>query len=208
MPLALIQQGRAAPDSGANTGTDRATLPLRNLQIEVRQVLLSDPQRGAPTLQGRVLMQPGASRADLIWTQPSGPASPSQQADQRLLVLNGRRARIALHNSTPFRLVQTWVRNGVWTIVPGTVLLEAGTGFEATPEWDGGDQVTLSLSAAQGQGAYQTPSASTATLVVLPLGEWVSVAQSVQHTQDATAGLARGGSASVQTEVQVRVTLP
>lgn len=179
------------------------TLPLRNVHIEVRQVLQREPAPAGGVVQGRVQAEPGAARVELTWAQGATAARQSQQADQRLLVLNGRRARIALRNSVPFRLVQTWVRNGVMTVVPGTVLLEAGTGFDATPQWDGGAQVTLALSAAQGQTGDHASGASTATLVVLPLGEWVTVAQSTELTQgDPTR------PASVQTEVQVRVTLP
>jgi hypothetical protein len=101
------------------------------------------------------------------------------------------------------------VNNGVMTVVPGTVLIEAGTGFDATARWDGDDRVELALSASQGQGRYQTQTISTSTLVVLPLNEWMTVAQSDDEMTDSRTNMAgqsqwRRRSA---TEVQVRVNV-
>lgn len=183
---ALVVHAQGAIYSGATAGAVAATLPLRNLQIEVRQVQRNDADPTAATSG----MQATAAR-------------------QQVLVLNGRRATIALRNTVPLRLVQTFVHNGVMVLVPGTVLMEAGTGFEATPRWDGQDSVELELAAAQGKGSYHAQSASTTTLVVVPLGEWVTVAQAEQDTADGRFGRDGGGHRSGQssTEVQVRVSL-
>lgn len=151
-----------------------STLPLRNLQIEVRHVQRDDSARAAGTA-------PDQTRAS------------ATTAHQQVLVLNGQRVRIALRNTVPLLLVQTFIHNGVMTVVSGTVLMEAGTGFEATPRWDCHNQVELELAASQGKGAYHGQTASTSTLLMLPLGEWITVAESAQD--------------SASTEVQVRVSV-
>lgn len=164
-----------------------STLPLRNIQIEVRQVRRDDA------------------------VGPAGEATRAQAttARQQVLVLNGRRATIALRNTVPLRLVQTFVHNGVMVVVPGTVLMEAGTGFEATPRWDGQSRVELELAAGKGKGSYHAQSASTTTLVVMPLGEWVTVAQAEQDAAGSRFGrdARTHWSGQSSTEVQVRVSL-
>lgn len=209
MPLALAVPAQTAMDSRANSGGLNSTLPLRNLLIEVRQIRLDEATDSDLSVNGRVHLSPGQSSAQGEVTLGNNARSREASAQQQVLVLNGRRASIALRNSTPFRLVQTFVNNGVMTVVPGTVLIEAGTGFDATARWDGQELVELELAASQGQGHYHTQTASTSTLVVVPLGEWVTVAQS----DGGTSG--RGTSTGEQsqwrrnsaTEVQVRVSV-
>ena len=65
-------------------------------------------------------------------------------------------------------------------------LLDAATGFVATPRWDGSGVVELALSATQagapaasGQVLPATGTRSASTVLVA-LGEWVTVAQSDQ----------------------------
>ena len=209
MPLALTAQSQTAIDSRANTAALSSTLPLRNLQIEVRQISLDEATDATRSANGQVQLRPGQSSAQWEASAQDGARSREASAQQQVLVLNGRRVSIALRNSRPFRLVQTFVNNGVMTVVPGTVLIEAGTGFDATARWDGHDQVELALTASQGQGRYQTQTASTSTLVVVPLNEWVTVAQSDMDSSG--SGNSTGGqtqwSRRTATEVQVRVNV-
>ncbi len=210
-PLALMQYAQAAPDSIANP----ATLPLRNLQIEVRQVQSGESQRNEAgsaggvqiDSQGQVAVQ-GTLRLQQRQSQQSSSAS------QLVLVLNGRSARIALGTVWPLRVFQTWLRDGRLVTTQGTLLIQAGTGFSATPRWDGSDVVELEIAAQQAPGnaanavgALQNNS-STTSVVVVPLGEWSTVAQSEQSSQDQQSGLAGGARVSTQsrTDVQVRVT--
>jgi hypothetical protein len=215
VPLALMECAQAAPDLIANP----AALPLRNLQIEVRQVLSGESQRsdagsaGGVQIdnQGQVSVQ-GTLRLQQRQSQQSSTAS------QQVLVLNGRAARISLGTVWPLRVFQTWLRDGRLITTQGTLLLQAGTGFSATPRWDGSDVVELEIAAQQapgntGNSAGNAVSAlqnntSTASVVVVPLGEWSTVAQSEQSSQDQQSGLAGGGRVSTQsrTDVQVRVT--
>jgi hypothetical protein len=199
MPLALVEYAQAAPDSIANS----TNLPLRNLLIEVRQVQGEDSQR-----TGVELGNPGRPAAQLNQSRSSGTAT------QQAMVLNGRGVRIGIQSSTPVRLLQSFVRNGVVQVIQGTVLLEAGTGFTATPRWDGGTQVELELAAQQAlraspSNAGATASASTNSVLVLPLDEWTTVGQSEQNYQSDGSGLsgAQRQSGQTRTEVQVRLSL-
>lgn len=209
LALANVLYAQPAINSGATTGSLTSTLTLRNLLIEARQ-LQRDAATGAGIdAAGTVLMRPGQTAATLDITAQAKSLTQSAAAHQQVLVLNGRRATIALRNSVPLRLVQTYVQNGVLVLVAGTVLMEAGTGFDATPRWDGRNSVELELAATQGLGAYHAQTASTATLLVMPLGEWVTVAQSEQDsggTRSDPGGNARW-TAQTGTEVQVRVTV-
>ena len=189
-------------------------LPLRNLQIEVRQVQNEDSQRAGLESHGGVRVNPDGSVAvaGQVRAQDTQ-ARQSGAAVQQVLVLNGRSAYIALRTDTPLRLMQTFVRNGVLVFTQGTVLLQRGTGFRATPRWDGSDRVELEIAAQQAlntsaAGAGQA-SSSTASVLVLPLGEWMTVAQSEQQTSDSRSGL--GGAVTqasqTSTDVQVRLTV-
>lgn len=209
MPLALAAHAQPAMNSGVISSTSNSTLPLRNLQIEVRQISRDEAQSDAFGVGGQVRLSPGQSSVQLEAGVANRTRSREANAQQQILVLNGRRASVALRNSQPFRLVQTFVINGVMTAVPGTVLIEAGTGFDATARWDGGEQVELDLAASQGQGRYHTQTASTSTLVVVPLNAWVTVAQSVDDSsgsRTSTGGQTQWRSGSA-TEVQVRVSV-
>jgi hypothetical protein len=197
MPLALVDIARAAPDLGATT----EALPLRNLLVEVRQVQ-SDESRVAGV---------GVDSAGRL-TGQAGQTQGSANAVQQTLVLNGRTARIALQTTTPLRLYQTVVRGGQVLVIQGTVLLEAGTGFSATPRWDGRDDVELELAAQQAQ--HNAPlgaqaNASTSSVVRLPLNVWSTVGESDQSSQGDQSGLTgvQNTSGRRRTEVQVRISV-
>lgn len=188
-------------------------LPLRNLLIEVRQDdgNSSASERVAADVAARV--QPGRTEAEITLEARSRQFDHSGRTQQQVLVLNGRPAAIVLGNSVPLRLRQFILRNGVRVAVPGTVWLQAGTGFNATPLWDGGDSVYLELAATQGRQPLMGNTASTSTTLMLPLGEWMTVAESdeVQDNQQNALGLAGGGrelrSGTTRLRVQVRVSV-
>lgn len=210
LALAPVLHAQYAINSGAHANSPSAVLPLRNLQIKVRQRQREDTARSAVEAAGTVRISPGQSSANIDITARGKTRGQAAMVHQQVLVLNGRRATIALRNTLPLRLMQAYVRNGVMVLVPGTVLIETGTGFDATPRWDGENLVELELTASQGQGMPQTQTASTATRLMVPLGEWITVAQTDQEAVGSRSG--RDGSAdwSMQsgTEVQVRVSVP
>jgi len=200
--LAPAVYAQAAINSVANA----TPLPLRNLLIEVRQVQSEDGQQAGVDLQG------GRVTGGLSQGRSSGTAV------QQILILNGRPARIAVQTQTPLRLLQSFVRNGQIVTTQGTVLIEAGTGFSALPRWEGGDVVEVELNSQQAlrplfpqAGAVNAPPAqsSTGSSMLLPLGEWMTVAETEQNLQNNQQSL-RGAqiqSGVTRTEVQLKVSL-
>jgi hypothetical protein len=132
-PVWLMAQPAGNPNQGAEA------LPMRNLQIEVRQAGSSLRSQSALGAQGGVVLQPGRSGANAHITAQDSQRSDTRDLVQRVLVLNGRPANINLGNSQPLRLVQG--RQA------GTVFIDANSGFSARPLWYGGDSVELELAA-------------------------------------------------------------
>ena len=200
--LAPAAYAQAAINSGANA----TSLPQRNLLIEVRQVQSEDGQQAGVDLQG------GRVTGGLAQGRSSGTAV------QQILILNGRPARIAVQTQTPLRLLQSFVRNGQIVTTQGTVLIEAGTGFSALPRWEGGDVVEVELNTQLAlrplfptAGMVNAPPAqsSTGSSMLLPLGEWMTVAETEQNLQNNQQSLhgTQMQSGVARTEVQLRVSL-
>jgi hypothetical protein len=189
-------------------------LPLRNLLIEVRQD--DGENRASERIDAdvRARVQAGQSEVMAGIDARSRQSERSARAQQQVLVLHGRPAAIVLGHGVPLRLRQIVTRNGVRVAVPGTVWLQAGTGFTATPIWEGGETVYLELVATQGRQPLMGNSASTNTTLMLPLGAWMTVAESddVQDNRQGALGLGGGGreqgSSATRLRVQVRVSVP
>lgn len=192
--------------------TPPAPLPLRNLLIEVRQDDGRSESRERIGADVNVRAQPGRSDVDIAIAARSRQSEHSGRVQQQVLVLNGRPTAISLGSSVPLRLRQFIVQNGIRRSVPGTVWVQAGTGFTATPVWEGGGSVYLELVATQGRQALG-PQASTSTTLMLPLDEWTTIADSedVQDQQQNAASLGGGGrdtrSSSQSLRIQVRVSV-
>lgn len=208
MALTLAVHAQPAPDFIANPGA----LPLRNLQIEVRQLRDSHQSQNTVGASGSVLLQPGQSGGRVNITAQNDQRNDSGHLTQRLLVLNGRSANIMLGNSVPLRLLHSFVQNGVVRYGSGTVLVNAGSGFSATPLWRGGDSAELELAAVQStRNAMAPPTDSrVVSTLVAPLNEWMTVAQSDEagmgnssapfnHTQSANRS-----ALTVQLRISVR----
>lgn len=216
LTFALAAPAQTANASGAwrddASGQSAGALPLRNLQIEVRQVERDNSSRERLDATVTARLQAGQSSATLDLDAQGRQAARSGTARQLVLVLNGRRAAIVLGQTVPLRVLQTVWRNGVRRAVPGTLWLQADTGFEALPRWDGSSMVELELSASQSPAAAAgagVASSSTSSTLMLPLGEWTTIAQSDQDQDSQQSGLGGLSRASSQTglEVQVRVSV-
>lgn len=208
--LALATYAQPAINSGADWKDSHAgSLPLRNLQIEVRQTDQDRSTRERLDAEVAAHVQAGQSGAAIGLTAQDEQRGRSGSAQQQVLVLNGRRAAIVLRNTVALQLLQSFQRRGVWVTVPGTVWLQAGTGFDATPRWDGGDTVELELSTLQGRQPLAGESARTSTAIVLPLGEWTTIAESEQAQDSQQSGLTGSGRSSSQSvlRIQVRVSV-
>lgn len=208
--LALATYAQPAINSGAAwKDSNAASLPLRNLQIEVRQIDQDSSTREHLDAEVAARVQAGQSSATFGLTAQGEQRNRSDNTQQQVLVLNGRRAAIVLRNTVALQLLQSFQRRGVWVTVPGTVWLQAGTGFDATPRWAGGDTVELELSTLQGRQPLAGESVRTSTAIVLPLGEWMTVAESEQAQDSQQSGLTGSSRTSSQSvlRVQVRVSL-
>lgn len=195
-----------------NSIATQEAIPMRNLQIEVRQVRDSSQSHSALDAQGGVALQPGNPGATVNITAQNSQRSDARDLMQRVLVLNGRNVTINLGNSTPLRLVQTFVQNGVVRYVSGTVLIDANSGFSARPVWRGGDSAELELAAVQatrsGTGLPSSlSSSSTHTALALPLGEWVTVAQSDDAASGSSNGLLGSGQSARRDGLRVEVRI-
>lgn len=208
MAPALVVRAQVAPDLIATP----STLPMRNLQIEVRQVRDSSQSRQTLGASGAVRLQPGQSGGQVNLQAQNDQRRESGDLAQRLLVLNGRSANIMLGTSVPLRLLHSFVQNGVVRYGSGTVLVNAGSGFSARPLWQGGDSVELELAAVQSTPGATLPSSGSRVVITLvaPLNEWMVVAESDETGTGSNSGLlsntqSAGRSAlTVQMRISVR----
>jgi hypothetical protein len=204
MAAAPVYHARAAPDLIART----TSLPMRNIQIEVKQIQRSE--RLGTGLQSVGSMVVGGSGEINLQGQVTARQQQEQQsgsATQQILVINGRAARIALTHRTPIRVVQTFVRSGALVTVAGTLLLDAGDGFIATPRWDGSEQVELELEAFAASGTAHQTSSRTASVLSMPLNAWISIARSDTQSQAQTHELGGAGQSAEQAQYEVQVRL-
>lgn len=210
-PLAPVSIAQTATEVIANS----TPLPLRNLLIEVRQVQSGSTQQSGMETGGNARI--GRDGQLSVQGQLLAHQQQSQQgatAVQQVMVLNGRNAHVALRTAQPLRLLQSFVRNGQMVVTQGVVFLEAGTGFMATPRWNGAEQVELSIAAQQtlpnaSRMAGATSTASTHSVLVVPLGQWTPIAHSDLSGSNDTQGLGGNSASATQssTEVQVRITV-
>jgi hypothetical protein len=197
-PAWLMAQPAGNPNQGAEA------LPMRNLQIEVRQAGSSLRSQSALGAQGGIVLQPGRSGANAHITAQDSQRSDTRDLVQRVLVLNGRPANINLGNSQPLRLVQG--RQAA------TVFIDANSGFSARPLWYGGDSVELELAAGQASRAGSSPmaplsSSSTSTSLSVRLGEWVTVAESDDTSAGNSSGIADSRQSTRRDGMRVEVRL-
>jgi hypothetical protein len=226
---AIANQNNTNPQATAAAAAAAASaLPLRNVQIEVRQVQQDSTERaGIEAANPRVeIDRNGQVNVGGQLQIQRRQSSQTSSARQYALVLNGNSTRIALGTSTPVRLVQTVVRNGVVVSTQTVGLLDSGTGFIATPRWNGSDRVALEISAQQTQatgsfgvntntvgspqaGSFSRQVSGTSSTLVLPLDVWTTIAQSEQDTSGSSSSLGGGTSQSGRSgyDVQVRLTI-
>jgi hypothetical protein len=193
---------RAQPAASALTSPE--PIPMRNLQIEVRQAGSSLRSQSTLGAQGGVVLQPGRSGVNASITAQDSQRSDARDLVQRVLVLNGRSANINLGNSQPLRLVQA--RQAA------TVFIDANSGFSARPLWYGGDSVELELAAGQASRSGASPSAplsssSVSTSLSVRLGEWVTVAESDDAGAGSSSGIADSRQSTRRDGLRVEVRL-
>ncbi len=202
-------------------------LPARNLWVELRWV---EGRVSAAAVAGvrdgaLVLGTDGAvSPRGQILLGTQGQQTREQRLD-RLLVLNGRSARIRLEEQRPLQWLDYQLRMGPDGQGPARIDLQPrelwqsiASGFSLTPRWPGGGaqvEVELHIESPQPATGSASPAAAPAaqqqlhSTVALGLGQWLTIARSGQALQREAAGTLSSRSAEAQTlrELQLRVDL-
>lgn len=217
-PLAGGAQGSFATSAAPALGG--AGLPMRNLQLEVRQVRQDGAAQSGGIRQGHISVGPDGAQAS-VQLQGAGTQQRTQTLAQRALVLNGQTVRLHLGNQVPLRVWQpAWGHAGPARMT--VVMLSAHSGFDARPRWLGGDSAEVELTAVQSSPAqtrnysgYPNPlpaqatgqsSASAQTVLMLPLDQWVTVAASDESSvQEGTGG---AGTGNALWRVELRLSAP
>jgi hypothetical protein len=191
--LAVTESAHSAPQfivtplqAQAQAQSNPAVKPLKNLQIEIRQI-------GSETAQRSSMDAPGRS------TQ-------SRSLQQQALVLNGRSVSFKLGQTVPLRVVQVLNYKEVLNFVPTTVLIDRNSGFTARPLWYGDEVAEVEISTTLTQGARQS---KLSTTLPVQINEWITIAQS----EDAQASNSNGilsrsserGQSSLRVEMRVTV---
>lgn len=189
--------------------------PLVNLRVELRQ---AEAQRQSERGAGVAVSERGVAIGAGVQERGG-----ERGVRQQLLVLNGGRATLRLGQARPLQWLQA-VRvappspgsSGIaW--VPGTVWVDAGQGLTVRPLWPGGAApVTVEVAAesaglgAPGFGREPPRGAQLLTTLQLPLGDWVTVAESADAQQQDGRGLlsGRGSEDEHRLVLQMRVTAP
>lgn len=203
--------------------------PRRNLWVEIRWVdsslsnaALSGVREGAVVVgtAGSVSPRGGVALS-------SRRESSSQQ--QRLLVLNGSTARVRLSEQLPVQWLDyglqweagaTAATGGKVLALPRSGSVEMLSEFSVTPQWPGERQpVRVSVQVQQGRAPGVAgepaphPQASQSTqvqsTVLLPLGEWLTIARSGQRAEAQERGTlsSRDAEGRASRDLQIRVDL-
>lgn len=205
--IAQTTYAPSAPQSIAKQAQARqAVLPLRNLQIEVRQQGNESSQRSSVDAQGRVILQPGRSRAEAAVSADQSRVAQDRQSAQQALVLNGRSVSFSLGQTMPLRVVQVLNYKEVLNFVPTTVLIDRNSGFTARPLWYGDEVAEVEISTTLTQGARQT---KLSTTLPVQINEWITIAKAEDAQTSSSSGIlsrsSEQGQSSLRVEMRVSV---
>jgi hypothetical protein len=178
--------------------------PPRMLEITVRQDLAGEREQRTLRAEGGVVLDSRGAAAGVV-VQPHGErVVGTRRAEQRIRVLEGGRALIAIGVAIPFTFNHWLLTPQGLTEVQATSFYEAVTGFAVRPLL-AGDIVTLELEptdvALGPRGLEQT---RLMTRVQGRLGEWIALGGADLEAQ-ARAGALGAARANVRRGVWVRV---
>jgi hypothetical protein len=213
--LAVTESARSAPKSivtpsqvlaQAQAQANPAVMPLRNLQIEIRQIGSDAIQRSSVDAQGRVILQPGNSRGEGVLGIDQSRSMQSRSLQHQALVLNGRSVSFTLGQTAPLRVVQVLNYKEVLNLVPTVVLIDRSSGFSARPLWYGGDVAEVEISTMLAQGERQS---KVTTTLPVQINEWITIAQSEDTQSNISSGILSRNSEQGQSSlrVEMRVTV-
>jgi hypothetical protein len=183
-----------------------AVLPLRNLQIEIRQIGNDATQRSSMDAQGRVFLQPGNSRGEGVVGIDQNRSTQSRNLQQQALVLNGRSVSFTLGQTVPLRVVQVLIYKDAINLVPSAVLIDRNSGFTARPLWYGNDVAEVEISTMLAQGSRQS---AVSTTLPVQMNEWITIAQTEDSQNTTSSGVLSRSSEQSQSglRVEMRVTV-
>lgn len=155
---------------------------------------------------------------------------------QQVRVMSGMSASVRLGQSVPLQLWQTWLTPQGVQMAPTTVFVEAGQGFTVRPSWPGGatpvrvevssessqlsqpgmasrwERAVAETRAARGEALPPgtVESSRVLTTLAVPLGQWVTLAESGSSAVREEHGLLSTGqlASSRGLRVEMRVTAP
>jgi hypothetical protein len=203
-PKSVVNQAQLQAQSQAQANP--AVLPLRNLQIEIRQTGNDATQRSSIDAQGRVILQPGNSRGEGAIGIDQSRSTQSRSLQQQALVLNGRSVSFMLGQTVPLRVVQALIYKDTLNLVPSSVLIDRNNGFTARPLWYGDEVAEVEISTMLAQGAKQS---KVSTTLPIQMNEWVTIAQTEESQSSSTSGTLSRSSEQSQSSlrVEMRVTV-
>jgi hypothetical protein len=203
-PKSVVTQAQVLAQMQAQANP--AVLPLRNLQIEIRQTGNDSVQRSNIDAQGRVILQPGNSRGDAIIGIDQSRSNQTRNFQQQALVLNGRSVSFTLGQTVPLRVVQVLIYKDAVNLVPSAVLIDRNSGFTARPLWYGNEVAEVEISTTLAQGARQS---KVSTTLPIQMNEWITIAQTEDAQTSSTSGALSRSSEQAQSSlrVEMRVTV-
>lgn len=197
---ALTGQGyqlflRASPANARQLKQLLATLDRapRELVITVRQDREAERGERAVGADGSVTVSNRRVYGDVNVEASDTRTTATRSAEQRIRVLEGGRAYVAIGTAIPMSFRQFVVTPQGLTELRGTVTYDAVTGFHARPQIVG-DMVTVELAPEQTEivaGAVER--AQLATTVRGRLGEWIAVGGADVRGESHTGGVLSSG---------------
>jgi hypothetical protein len=207
--IAGTESARSAPKSivaQAQEQANPAVLPLRNLQIEIRQTGSDASQRSSVDAQGRVILQPSHSRGEGVVGIDQSRSTQSRSLQQQALVLNGRSVSFTLGQTVPLRVVQVLVYKDALHLVPTSILIDRNSGFTARPLWYGDEVAEVEISTMLAQGTRQS---KVSTTLPVQINEWITIAQTEDTQSSSSSGVlsrsSEHGQSSLRVEMRVTV---
>jgi hypothetical protein len=192
-----------------------APLPALNLRAEVRWVDASQQRSRSAGGAGSVSIGTGgvASGDAQVTLRASGREAEGEVL-QQVLVLNGGSARVRLSQAVPLQWVEGLQGPRGRAGVLRQSWVEVATGVVLRPRWPGADAlVELEVLAETPVAASEGSAAARETIgtqVLVPLGEWVTLARSgtQQELRERGTVSTRDVERSSQRELQVRISRP
>ncbi len=186
---------RVHPDTLAQIRTllTRIDTPVRQLMVQVRFGLTGDEQRQETAANIRI---EGGTRTRVSGdgTVVDTRTARQQNQTQQIRVMEGGQAWINSGSAVPYRTVQVVTLPGRVAVVSGQQYVNVGSGFSVSPQLRG-QRVWLEINPQRAQvqtyvnGQPVIAQQQAATVIEVPLGEWVELAGTNQSSAQQQSGI-------------------